>query len=97
MKIATTILCIILLIEAIRVVWADNAWIRKRPGNDVDVSGMIENNWSDGNASVGVGVDVLDYEKDDPRWGPGGPDTFVLGVSAVADALLYAIGMEPSI
>lgn len=76
-------LLIILGLNLFSMVWADNVWIRERPGNDLDLSDRIENNWSDGNVSVGVGVDIYKYEKDDGSWGP---DTVRTRVSMAANS-----------
>lgn len=62
------------LLAFVPQVWAHD-WSIQRPRNDVDfVNERIEGAATDGKASVGIGIHVIDYEENSDKWPFDGND-----------------------
>ena len=73
-------IAIILFLQTVSLSWA---WELERPSDDIDIMERTENAFTDGDACVGIGVDIHSYEED--CW-PDDDDCVRLNVSMTANS-----------
>jgi hypothetical protein len=82
------LLIALLLLMSVRVVVAQEeepTWEMERPSYEVNINQRTENSYSDGEASVGLGVHVAGYQEDYPGTYYDGDDGVELRIAATAN------------
>jgi len=74
-----TLVMLLLLLQSSFSVWA---WGIERPYRDIDIKDRVDNSYTNGEASVGIGVGIDDYDEDDAYFG----DVMTLNVSVTANS-----------
>lgn len=80
-RILSTALSLILVLQAVSMVYA---WEIERPAYDIDIKERTENACTNGEASVGIGVAIDDYDEGAAQY--GGDDCVTLNISMTANS-----------
>lgn len=75
------ILLTVLLMQTFPLAWA---WQIERPYTDEEITDRVENSYTDGYASVGIGAAIDDYDEGAAKY--GGSDYISMNVSMTANS-----------
>lgn len=77
------IACFLLVILMLNTLSTVYAWTLERPGADMDINETVQSVNSNGEATVGLGVAISEYDEEDPIYGS---DSIMLNISMAANS-----------